>query len=116
MFGGRGVDGYCLHRGAPPTKGRLAGRCGFYIYGILRFGAEFFREPDAHLGFVFWNFSMGQLLSAPMLLIGVVLIFRNQLFSMMTRMLSGERVPAIHGDAVRGVVWGYGRTTRHGGG
>ena len=24
---------------------------------------------------------------------------------MMTRMLSGERVPAIHGDAVRGVVW-----------
>lgn len=84
--------------------GWLAG-VGFISYGILRFGAEFFREPDAHLGFVFLNFSMGQLLSAPMLLIGVVLIFRNQLFSMMTRMLSGERVPAIHGDAVRGVVW-----------
>ena len=84
--------------------GWLAG-VGFMSYGILRFGAEFFREPDAHLGFVFLNFSMGQLLSAPMLLIGVILIFRHQLFSMMTRMLSGDPVPAIQGDAVRDVAW-----------
>ena len=38
--------------------GWLAG-VGFISYGILRFGAEFFREPDAHLGFVFFEFFHG---------------------------------------------------------
>jgi len=44
-------------------------------YGVFRFIAEFFREPDAHLGFVAFEWlTMGQLLSLPMLLIGVGLI------------------------------------------
>jgi phosphatidylglycerol:prolipoprotein diacylglycerol transferase len=44
-------------------------------YGCLRFFVEFFREPDAHLGFVgFEIFSMGQLLCLPMVLIGIVLL------------------------------------------
>ncbi|MEE4330077.1 MAG: prolipoprotein diacylglyceryl transferase [Wenzhouxiangella sp.] len=44
-------------------------------YGVFRFTAEFFREPDAHLGFVAFEWlTMGQLLSLPMLLIGVGLI------------------------------------------
>ncbi len=32
------------------------------FYGLFRFLIEFFREPDAQLGFVFLSFTMGQLL------------------------------------------------------
>lgn len=40
-------------------------------YGVLRFLAEFFREPDAHLGLLGLGLSMGQWLSLPMVLAGV---------------------------------------------
>ena len=36
-------------------------------YGTVRFFIEYFREPDAHLGFVFLSFSMGQLLCLAMM-------------------------------------------------
>jgi len=39
-------------------------------YGILRFAAEFFREPDAHLGLLSLGMSMGQWLCVPMVLAG----------------------------------------------
>jgi len=42
-------------------------------YGLVRFIIEFFREPDTHLGFVFLSLSMGQLLCALMIVIGVLL-------------------------------------------
>ncbi len=37
-------------------------------YGVLRFIAEFFREPDAHLGLLSLGMSMGQWLCIPMIL------------------------------------------------
>jgi len=41
-------------------------------YGIFRFVVEFVREPDAHLGFIAWDWlTMGQILSLPMIMIGV---------------------------------------------
>ncbi|WNC67641.1 prolipoprotein diacylglyceryl transferase [Thalassotalea nanhaiensis] len=43
-------------------------------YGLFRLTIEFFREPDAHLGFYFSFISMGQMLSLPMVIIGVGLI------------------------------------------
>lgn len=44
-------------------------------YGAFRFLVEFFREPDAHLGFVAFNFlSMGQILCIPMLILGAGLM------------------------------------------
>ena len=44
-------------------------------YGIFRTIAEFFREPDAHIGFdMFGWLSRGQLLSIPMIIIGAVLL------------------------------------------
>ncbi|MFW6093054.1 MAG: prolipoprotein diacylglyceryl transferase [Pseudomonadota bacterium] len=47
-------------------------------YGTLRFVTEFFRVPDAHLGFVALDWlTMGQLLSVPMVLFGVFLLLRN---------------------------------------
>ena len=43
-------------------------------YGAFRFFVEFFREPDAHIGFLFAGATMGQLLSAPMVAIGIALM------------------------------------------
>lgn len=41
-------------------------------YGLARIIVEFFREPDAHLGFISSGFiTMGMLLSLPMVLIGL---------------------------------------------
>ncbi|HTT09512.1 MAG TPA: prolipoprotein diacylglyceryl transferase [Burkholderiaceae bacterium] len=40
-------------------------------YGVLRFIAEFGREPDAFLGLLAFDLSMGQWLSLPMIVIGV---------------------------------------------
>ena len=42
-------------------------------YGIVRFFIEYFREPDAHLGFVLASFSMGQILCLLMVTAGVLL-------------------------------------------
>ena len=43
-------------------------------YGVLRFCAEFFREPDDFLGLLAFNLSMGQWLSLPMILTGVAML------------------------------------------
>lgn len=40
------------------------------MYGIFRILMEQFREPDAQLGFLFGSVTMGQLLSAPLILVG----------------------------------------------
>tara|TARA_R110002110_G_scaffold205066_7_gene416923 strand:- start:45753 stop:46607 length:855 start_codon:yes stop_codon:yes gene_type:complete len=46
-------------------------------YGCLRFVAEFFREPDAHLGFQALGWvTRGQLLSLPMIALGIYLLWR----------------------------------------
>lgn len=46
----------------------------FVLYGIGRFFLEYTREPDAHLGLVWHNFSMGQVLCLPMILLGIFFI------------------------------------------
>jgi phosphatidylglycerol:prolipoprotein diacylglycerol transferase len=45
-------------------------------YAIARSTGELFRQPDAFLGFLYDGLTMGQLLSIPMLLVGVVLMVR----------------------------------------
>ena len=47
----------------------------FYLigYGIVRFFIEYFRQPDAHIGFILMSFSMGQLLCGVMVAGGIVL-------------------------------------------
>jgi len=43
-------------------------------YGALRFTTEFFRTPDAHLGFVMFDWmSKGQQLSIPMVIFGLII-------------------------------------------
>lgn len=46
------------------------------IYSIFRIIIETFREPDIHIGFLFENLTMGQLLSLPMLILGTYLIIK----------------------------------------
>jgi phosphatidylglycerol---prolipoprotein diacylglyceryl transferase len=45
-------------------------------YGVARITCEFFREPDAFLGFLWFGATMGQLLSIPVLLLGLWLVWR----------------------------------------
>ena len=61
--------------GLRAKPGTLAGL--FFIgYGAARITAEFFREPDAYLGFLFQGATMGQLLCLPMIAFGLWLIWR----------------------------------------
>jgi phosphatidylglycerol:prolipoprotein diacylglycerol transferase len=54
---------------------------GLYIfgYGLVRFCIEFFREPDAHLGFVLGFNTMGQVLCTLMMMAGIaIILWRKQ--------------------------------------
>ena len=53
--------------------GTLTG-CFLVGYGTARCIGEFFREPDAFLGYLWEGTTMGQLLSLPLILVGVGLI------------------------------------------
>ena len=49
------------------------------LYGSFRFGVEFVREPDIQLGFIAFNWlTMGQLLSLPLIGIGLYLLWRSR--------------------------------------
>lgn len=47
-------------------------------YGLSRIISEFFREPDEHIGYLGGLFTMGMLLSLPLLAIGVWLAWRSR--------------------------------------
>ncbi|MBI2653716.1 prolipoprotein diacylglyceryl transferase [Candidatus Woesearchaeota archaeon] len=46
------------------------------LYGLFRTIVEFFRQPDEQIGFLFNYFTMGQLLSFPLFLLGIYMLFR----------------------------------------
>lgn len=46
------------------------------LYAVFRTFVEFFREPDAQLGFIFGPFTMGQLLTLPVFIAGLWLAWR----------------------------------------
>jgi phosphatidylglycerol:prolipoprotein diacylglycerol transferase len=59
-----------LYARTGPKRGQVA--AAFLVgYGVLRFVAEFFREPDAYLGLLSLGLSMGQWLCVPMVGLGV---------------------------------------------
>lgn len=61
-----------LYARKPRFRGQVAGA--FLVgYGAFRFIAEFYREPDAHLGFLSLGMSMGQWLSVPMVVAGIAI-------------------------------------------
>lgn len=47
------------------------------FYSIFRFAVEFFRVPDEQLGYLFFNLTMGQLISIVFLLIGTYLVINK---------------------------------------
>jgi len=53
-----------------PRKGTLTASY-LILYGLGRFVIEFWRQPDAQIGFIFKYFTLGQLLSLGMVLAGV---------------------------------------------
>jgi len=60
--------------GSPRPRGAVAG---LFLagYGLFRLCVEFFREPDAHLGFLAGGWlTMGMLLSLPMILAGIMVM------------------------------------------
>ena len=58
-----------LYARKPRKMGQVSGAF-LFGYGVFRFIAEFFREPDAHLGILQLGMSMGQWLCVPMIVGG----------------------------------------------
>ncbi len=59
----------------PERRGFLSGL--FLLgYGVARFAVEFFREPDRQLGYLIGGLTMGQLLSLPLMILGLWLLLR----------------------------------------
>ena len=53
---------------------------GYFLifYAIFRFGVEFIRLPDAHIGYIYYDWvTMGHLLTIQMFILGTILIFRK---------------------------------------
>jgi phosphatidylglycerol:prolipoprotein diacylglycerol transferase len=62
-----------------PKKYNIGTISGLFLifYSIFRFLIEYLREPDYHLGLIFYYFSMGQLLCIPFLLAGLWIVIRK---------------------------------------
>jgi len=79
------VLGLAMRAGALKRPGLVTGV--FAVgYGIARFACEFFREPDAQLGFLWGGLTMGMLLCIPLILCGAALLA-----------VALRRTPAKHG-------------------
>ena len=48
-----------------------------FLYGLFRFLIEYLREPDLHIGLFFNLISLGQLLSFPLIIIGIVIYIKH---------------------------------------
>ena len=80
-------EGFCLflvlfflaRRDSSWKKNGFLTGCGLIGYGLLRIGCEFFRLPDAYLGLFLQNFTWGQFLSLPMILLGALLLKKRRL-------------------------------------
>lgn len=51
-----------------------------FYYGLFRIFIEFFRIPDSHIGYLYSDWlTLGQLLSLPMLILGLWIIITHRL-------------------------------------
>ena len=55
------------------------------LYALFRGLIENYREPDGHIGFIISNITMGQLLSAPMIITGLAILYYNYRFKTTTK-------------------------------
>lgn len=50
------------------------------FYSLFRIIIEFYREPDTQLGYIFDFLTMGQLLSLPLLIVGIIIFLKSKKF------------------------------------
>ena len=63
-----------LYSRKPRPLGAVSGMFAL-LYGVFRFAVEFYREPDAQIGYLAFGWlTEGQLLSVPLILVGVALL------------------------------------------
>ncbi len=65
---------YFRNKGLMKIPGIISGLF-LIFYSIFRFIIEFFRVPDEHLGYLFLNLTMGQMISIIFLFFGTYLVF-----------------------------------------
>jgi len=73
-------------------------------YGVFRTIIEFFREPDAHLGLYFSFITKGQILSLPMILGGVLIIYLGYLIEEKEAISNTKRTGSKTTSANKGKV------------
>jgi len=67
-----------IYSAKPRAVGAVSGMF-LVCYGVFRFFVEFFRVPDSHIGYLAFGWlTVGQVLTLPMILLGVWLIMRRQ--------------------------------------
>ena len=70
---------YFRNKGLIKMPGIISGLF-LIFYSIFRFAIEFFRVPDEQIGYLFFNLTMGQLISFIFFMIGFYLIFTKYEF------------------------------------
>ncbi|MBN2404049.1 MAG: prolipoprotein diacylglyceryl transferase [Coriobacteriia bacterium] len=65
------------------------------LYGVFRIAVEFVREPDVQLGFILGPFTMGQLLTIPVLAVGAWLVWRTRRGHRSSSAASSDPVDAV---------------------
>ncbi len=80
QFGMEGVALFALLWWYGRKPRALGAVSGYFLlgYGVFRFIAEYFREPDSYLGYLALHMSMGQWLCVPMILGGALMVWLAQ--------------------------------------
>ena len=67
---------YFRYKGFLKIPGTISGLF-LTFYSFFRFIVEFFRVPDEQLGYLFFNLTMGQIISLIFFIVGIYLIFKK---------------------------------------
>ena len=67
---------YFRYKGFLKIPGTISGIF-LIFYSFFRFIVEFFRVPDEQLGYLFFNLTMGQIISLIFFIVGIYLIFKK---------------------------------------
>lgn len=70
---------FCLAKFTKIKETKIGFLSGLFLigYGSARIFVEQFREPDEQLGFLFANMTMGQILSLPFIILGILTIIKS---------------------------------------
>lgn len=69
---------YLTHHTSALTRPGIVAGTFFIGYGLSRIFVEFFREPDAHIGYLVGPVTQGMVLTLPMIIVGAAIIWWAQ--------------------------------------